>query len=104
MSFPAGFVWGAAAVAYQIEGATRADGRGPCVWDMFCRKDGAVHAGNTADIACDHYHRWRQDVLIMQEMRLRYLTDFAAPSLTASTSALRKPQTFEPAKELTKRR
>jgi beta-glucosidase len=70
MPFPSGFVWGAAAAAYQIEGATHADGRGTCVWDMFCRKDGAVFSGHTGDVACDHYHRWKQDVLMMQEMRL----------------------------------
>jgi beta-glucosidase len=70
MSFPSGFVWGAAASAYQIEGATRADGRGMSVWDMLCRKDGAIYDGHTGDTACDHYHRWRQDVLMMKEMRL----------------------------------
>jgi beta-glucosidase len=70
MAFPSGFVWGAAAAAYQIEGATRADGRGTCVWDMFCRKDGAVFSGHTGDVACDHYHHWQQDILLMQEMRL----------------------------------
>jgi beta-glucosidase len=71
MSFPSGFVWGAAAAAYQIEGATREDRRGPSVWDMFCRKDGAIFSGHSGDVACDHYHRFREDVRIMKEMGLR---------------------------------
>src|SRR3954464_2595242 len=70
MEFPRDFIWGAAAAAYQIEGAAREGGRGPCVWDMFCRKDGAVYSGHTGDVACDHYHRWRDDVRMMKEMRL----------------------------------
>jgi beta-glucosidase len=69
--FPTDFVWGAAAAAYQIEGAAREDGRGPSVWDMFCRKDGAIFSGHNGDVACDHYHRWRQDVALMKEMGLK---------------------------------
>ncbi|MBC8105616.1 MAG: beta-glucosidase [Anaerolineae bacterium] len=68
--FPNGFVWGAAAAAYQIEGATREDGRGMCVWDMFGRKDGAIFSGHTGEIACDHYHRWRDDIQLMKEIGL----------------------------------
>jgi beta-glucosidase len=71
ISFPKGFTWGAAAAAYQIEGATREDGRGLCVWDMFCRKQGAVFSGHSGDVACDHYHRWRDDVKMMREMGLK---------------------------------
>src|SRR5690242_12938360 len=70
MAFPSGFVWGAAAAAYQIEGAANEDGRGPSVWDMFCRKEGAIFGGHSGDVACDHYHRWREDVRIMKEMGL----------------------------------
>jgi len=69
--FPTDFVWGAAAAAYQIEGAAREDGRGPSVWDMFCRKDGAIFSGHNGDVACDHYHRWRQDVALIKEMGLK---------------------------------
>ncbi len=57
LEFPAGFVWGAATAAYQIEGAATDDGRGPSIWDTFCRTPGRVHAGHTGDVACDHYHR-----------------------------------------------
>ncbi|HEX3305949.1 MAG TPA: family 1 glycosylhydrolase, partial [Streptosporangiaceae bacterium] len=62
---PAGFVWGAATAAYQIEGASTADGRGPSVWDTFSHTPGRVRAGGTGDVAVDHYHRWRDDVELM---------------------------------------
>jgi len=70
MSFPADFVWGAATASYQIEGATREDGRGLTVWDMACRKPGAIWSGNTGDEACDHYHRYKEDVAHMQALGL----------------------------------
>jgi len=68
--FPAGFTWGAATAAYQIEGAARADGRGPSVWDAFSHRPGATFDGNTGDVACDHYHRWREDVALMRQLGL----------------------------------
>ncbi len=71
MSFPTGFAWGAATSAYQIEGAAAVDGRGPSVWDRFCRQPGKVFEGHTGDIACDHYHRWSEDVGLMREIGLK---------------------------------
>jgi len=71
MSFPSGFAWGAATAAYQVEGAAHQDGRGESVWDMFCRKDGAVYNGHTGDTACDHYHRWHEDIGLMKDMGLK---------------------------------
>ncbi len=71
MLFPEGFVWGAAAAAYQIEGAATADGRGPSVWDAFCRRPGAVWNGQSGDTACDHYHHYREDVALMAEIGLQ---------------------------------
>jgi beta-glucosidase len=71
MDFPKGFVWGAAAASYQIEGAAHEDGRGLSVWDMFCRKDGAIFSGHNGDVACDHYHRWREDLKLMKEIGLK---------------------------------
>ena len=56
--FPAGFVWGAATAAYQIEGAAAEDGRGPSIWDTFSQTPGTVFDGDTGDVACDHYHRY----------------------------------------------
>jgi beta-glucosidase len=71
MRFPSGFVWGAATSSYQIEGATFEDGRGESVWDRFCRTPGKVADGATGDHACDHYHRWREDIALMQRLGLR---------------------------------
>jgi len=66
--FPQGFVWGAATAAYQIEGAVAEDGRGPSIWDEFCRIPGAVGRGDNGDIACDHYHRWPGDLDLLEEL------------------------------------
>src|SRR4051794_5675037 len=61
-AFPAAFDWGFAASAYQIEGAAAEDGRGPSIWDTFARQPGAIADGSTGDVACDHYHRYPEDV------------------------------------------
>ncbi|TDB94973.1 beta-glucosidase [Micromonospora fluostatini] len=71
LRFPETFVWGAATAAYQIEGAAREDGRGPSIWDTFSRTPGKVFAGHTGDVACDHYHRYADDVALMAELGLR---------------------------------
>ncbi len=69
--FPPDFVWGCATAAYQIEGATDEDGRGASIWDTFCDKAGAIRDGDTGRIACDHYHRWREDLDIMSGLGIR---------------------------------
>ncbi|MCH9013142.1 MAG: family 1 glycosylhydrolase [Proteobacteria bacterium] len=69
--FPPGFLWGAATAAYQIEGATTIDGRGPSIWDEFCATPGKTHSGDTGEIACDHYHRYREDIEIMRRLHLQ---------------------------------
>src|SRR5690606_11692201 len=70
LTFPAGFRWGVATAAYQIEGAVAEDGRGPSIWDTFSRVPGAVAGGDTGDVACDHYHRFREDVKLMADLGL----------------------------------
>jgi beta-glucosidase len=60
--FPAGFHWGVATAAYQIEGAVDEDGRGVSIWDTFCQRPGAIADGQTGAVATDSYHRWEQDV------------------------------------------
>lgn len=70
LAFPEGFLWGAATASYQIEGAVAEDGRTPSIWDTFSRVPGAVVAGDTGDVACDHYHRMPQDVALMRELGL----------------------------------
>lgn len=64
------FVFGAATAAYQIEGAWNADGKGPSIWDAFAHKHGKIKTGENADIACDHYNHYEQDVAIMKELGL----------------------------------
>jgi len=72
MSFPKDFVWGAAAASYQIEGSTQGvDGCGESVWDLCCRRPGFVKGGDTGFIACDHYHRYREDVALMKEIGIK---------------------------------
>lgn len=67
-AFPSGFLWGTATSAFQIEGATRTDGRGPSVWDVYARTPGRTTNGDTADIACDHYHRYPEDIGLMRDL------------------------------------
>ncbi|MBN1922391.1 MAG: beta-glucosidase [Anaerolineae bacterium] len=69
--FPPSFVWGAAAASYQIEGAAYEDGKGLSIWDMLCRKPGAIWEGHTGDLACDHYHRCAEDVALMRQLGLQ---------------------------------
>jgi beta-glucosidase len=68
--FPAGFLWGAATSAYQVEGAAAADGRGESIWDRFSHTPGRTRAGETGDVADDHYGRYREDVALMADLGL----------------------------------
>ena len=69
--FPQGFFWGSATSSYQIEGAAFEDGKGLSIWDMMCRKPGKVFEGHTGEVACDHYHRFREDVAMMKQIGLQ---------------------------------
>jgi beta-glucosidase len=71
IKFPKGFLWGVATASYQIEGACSEDGRGESVWDRFSHTPGAVMNGDTGDTACDHYHRWLDDIKIMKDLGLK---------------------------------
>ena len=68
--FPKEFIFGASTSAYQIEGAWNEDGKGESIWDRFVRKKGKIKNGDTGDIACDHYHRYKDDIKIMKEIGL----------------------------------
>jgi beta-glucosidase len=70
LHFPDGFLWGTATAAYQIEGASTADGRGPSIWDTFSHTSGKIYQDQNGDTACDHYHRYREDVAIMADLGL----------------------------------
>jgi beta-glucosidase len=71
VQFPSDFVWGAATASFQIEGATHDDGRGESIWDRFCATLGKVHNGDTGNVACDHYHRYPEDVAIMKDIGVK---------------------------------
>ena len=62
------FLWGSATASYQVEGSPHADGGGRCIWDEFSHTPGNVHNGDTGDVACDHYHRWPQDIELMKQI------------------------------------
>ncbi len=66
--FPPHFAWGTATAAYQIEGGVSSDGRGTSIWDTFSHITGKVHQNENGDIACAHYHRWREDIALMREL------------------------------------
>ena len=88
--FPAGFVWGTASSAYQIEGGVGADGRGESIWDRFCTVPGAISDGTSGVDACRHYDRWAEDVALMAGLGLRaYRFSIAWPRvLPAGTGAV----------------
>jgi beta-glucosidase len=67
-SFPDGFTWGVSTSAYQIEGAVDEDGRVPSIWDTFSHTPGKIDGGGTGDVACDHYHRWREDLDLLSQL------------------------------------
>ena len=71
MSFRKDFIWGAATASYQIEGAAYEDGKGLSVWDRFSHEPGKIVEGHTGDVACDHYHRFKEDVALMKEMGVK---------------------------------
>lgn len=81
-TFPPRFAWGVATAAPQIEGAAFADGKGESIWDRYCRVPGKVHNGDTLDVACDHYRRYRSDVALMARLGVKnYRLSLAWPRL-----------------------
>ncbi|MDE6747139.1 MAG: family 1 glycosylhydrolase, partial [Oscillospiraceae bacterium] len=71
MGFSDNFVWGAATASYQIEGAAAEDGKGKNIWDVFSHTDGKISDNSSGDIACDHYHKFKEDVKLMSELGLK---------------------------------
>lgn len=69
--FPGDFVWGCATASYQIEGAFNEDGKGPSIWDVFTHTPGNIVDGSNGDVACDHYHRYAEDVELMKTLKLK---------------------------------
>lgn len=71
MQFSKDFLWGAASASYQIEGAYLEDGKGENIWDAYCQEGGHVAHGENGNVACDHYHLFREDVKMMQKMGIK---------------------------------
>lgn len=71
LKFPEHFLWGTATAAHQIEGAWQADGKGESIWDHFSHTPGKTRDGDSGDVACDHYHRWADDIRLMQTLNLQ---------------------------------
>lgn len=72
LNFPKGFIWGAAASAYQIEGAWNEDGKGESIWDRFTRWEAHILNGDNGNVACDHYHRYKEDVALIKSLGIPY--------------------------------
>jgi beta-glucosidase len=90
--FPAGFLWGVATSAYQIEGAVDEDGRGPSTWDTFCAEPGRVYTGETGAVAADHYHRYPEDVALMRDLGIgAYRFSLAWPRIVPTGSGAVNP-------------
>ena len=92
LRFPDGFDWGVATASYQIEGAVDEGGRGPSIWDTFAHTPGKTANGETGDVACDHYHRYHDDVALMRELNVAvYRFSLAWPRLQPSGRGPLKP-------------
>jgi beta-glucosidase len=94
--FPQGFLWGSATAAYQIEGATRADGRGDSIWDAFCRDSRRVADHSSGEDACRHYELWEQDLDLLREMgHQAYRFSVAWPRIQPEGSGAFNPKGFD---------
>jgi beta-glucosidase len=95
-TFPKGFFWGTATASYQIEGAWNEDGKGESIWDRFAHTSGKIKNGDTGDVACDSYHRWREDLDLMRAMNLNsYRFSIAWPRIQPSGSGAVNAKGFD---------
>jgi beta-glucosidase len=95
-TFPSDFIWGAATASYQIEGAVAEDGRGPSIWDTFAHTPGKVLHGHHGDVACDHYHRYLEDIELMERLGIgSYRFSLAWPRLFPEGTGRKNPKGFD---------
>lgn len=71
MGFKKDFIWGTATAAYQVEGAAYEDGKGLSIWDTFCKEEGRIYENQNGDVACDQYHRYKEDIKLMKELGIK---------------------------------
>ena len=96
ISFEKNFTWGVATSSFQIEGATKTDGRGASIWDTFCDTPGKVANGDNGDVACDHYHRYEEDIRIMRDMGVEsYRFSLAWPRMFPAGDSVREERGFD---------
>ena len=94
--FPGGFLWGTATSAYQIEGATEEEGRGPSIWDTFSRVKKNTYTGENGDVADDEFHRYREDIAIMRELGVKaYQFSISWPRIFPAGTGARNPQGWD---------
>jgi beta-glucosidase len=93
MNFPTGFIWGAAAASYQIEGAWNEGGKGLSIWDVHAHQPGSIWGNHTGDVACDHYHRYQEDIDLMEGIGLNaYRLSISWPRILPNgTGTVNKP-------------
>jgi beta-glucosidase len=100
--FPPGFVWGAATAAYQVEGAWNEDGKGESIWDRFAHAPRNIKNGDTGDVACDSYHRYREDIALLQQLNLKsYRFSIAWPRIQPTGRGPANPKGLDYYKRLT---
>jgi beta-glucosidase len=93
--FPDDFLWGTATASYQIEGAAQKDGRGVSIWDTFSKTTGKVVGSDNGDVACDHYHRYPEDIEIMKDLGVKaYRFSIAWPRLFPNGDGVREERGF----------
>ena len=93
VGFPKNFWWGTATASYQIEGAWNEDGKGESIWDRFSHTPGKIKNSDTGDVACDHYHRYTEDVRIMQALQMNsYRFSIAWPRIQPNGSGKPNPK------------
>lgn len=93
LDFPQDFLWGTATASYQVEGAVNEGGRSECIWDRFANTPGAIHAGESGNVACDQYHRYKEDIALMAKLGFKsYRFSIAWPRIIPGGTGKANPE------------
>lgn len=102
IEFPKDFIWGSATASYQVEGAYDKDGKGESIWDRFSHTPGKIENNDTGDVACDHYHRYEDDIKLIKELGLKsYRYSIAWPRIFPDGNGKPNPKGMDFYKRLT---